>query len=536
MNQGDITGEPIGLTASDDDDVPDFEEVPVWIKGQSDPGIESFVFIERGEDVLQYGRLSGGTEYSDRAQPEKLQRDMSLDFNTREVRESNLAHDVVRKMYVDLLGEVEFEEDEISVRRPTKLPRVGQVVYELGAEELPRLLDIPGRDDDGLKIGTFESGGQSIPFKLDSQFLSRHVAILGRTGVGKTHTGHVIIEEIIDYERLSEAIDTYGSLDSATKADDSEVSEGDWLPVVTFDIEDDVAPMAASVGGVTMDPATPQMQIPFQLIGWNEFEKFLGDMPTAKQKQVIGSAYAMVRRDALTELERHGTVNAGRAEFVTNIQDVANHLNYSNVGSAINRAENAIRQSDVLGEIMNDWAELMRANPIINIDVGELGDAQRGAVISAVSRMLQFLRERDEIPPFELVIDEAHQFVPSGRSGESTEVVRDLVKTARHIEVGVVLMTQSPSELDSRTLRTCNTYITLALADAEVNEIDGLYGDLSDRTIEQIPSMERGRAIVGSARDIMTHSVPVKIRERDSPEGAETPDLVDRAPDWFDNN
>jgi hypothetical protein len=48
--------------------------------------------------------------------------------------------------------------------------------------------------------------------------------------------------------------------------------------------------------------------------------------------------------------------------------------------------------------------------------------------------------------------------------------------------------------------------------------------------------MERGRAFIGAARDIMTHTVPVNIRQRRTEEGAPTPNLMDDSVAWFDND
>jgi len=522
----DLKGDYIGQTASDDDDVPDFEEVPVWVDPSGDddapsmgsvgdvpdPDLNSFAVIEREErNLLQYGRVSSGYEYSARADPSVQQRDTSMGYDPRPVRESALDEDVYRLIRIELLGEVVFEEDEYTVRRPTKLPQVGRKVYELGATELANLLEMPD-DDIGLEIGTIESGGETVPFRIDPMFMSRHVAILGRTGVGKTHTGHVIIEELVNYAEAAEP----------------------GVPVVTFDAEEDVANMAEDVGGITMDPEDATMPVPFQLIGWSEFDRFLGSMASDMQRQVIGRAYARVHNEALEQLEEQGQVLVDQGDFEDYVRQAADAFDYNYGNAAANRATAVINGSDVLAEAMNDWAELLIENPIVNIDIGNLGDTNRSAVISAVARMLRILREEDQIPPFVLAIDEAHEFVPSGQSSESTAVVRDLVKTARHIGVGVMLMTQSPSELDSRTLRTCNTYITLALADPEVNEIKGLLSDLSDRSLDQIPNMEQGRAFVGAARDIMTHTVPVNVRDRASPEGAPTPNLVEDAGDWRD--
>ncbi|UVE50774.1 ATP-binding protein [Haloferax larsenii] len=532
----DLKGDYIGRTASDDNEAPDFEEVPIWIDPSKDgsqsgtvfdndvpdPDLNSFAVIERGNDkILQYGRVSSGYEYSSRAEPGIQQRDKSMGYEAREIRESPLDEDVFRVIRVELLGEVKFkDESELKdpdekrweLRRPTKLPQVGQKVYELGASELATLLEMPSAED-GLEIGSIESGGESVPFRLDQKFISRHVAILGRTGVGKTHTGHVIIEEMIRHNRDEQGV-----------------------PVVTFDAEDDVGNMAEDVGGITLKPEDDTMHVPFQVIGWSEYSRFLGSMATEKQRQVIARAYSRIHREALENLENDGEIGVGIREFKQYVIESASNFDYNRTEQAVIRATSVITGSSVLSGSMNDWEDLLRENPIVNIDISGLGDSNRGIVVSAVARLLRILRTENQVPPFMLAIDEAHEFVPSGTSNQSTAVVRDLVKTARHIGIGVMLMTQSPSELDSRTLRTCNTYITLALSKPEVNEIKGLLSDLSDRSLTQIPNMERGRAFVGAARDIMTHTVPVEVRGRETEGGTPTPNLFERSETWFDQS
>lgn len=530
-NLDEIKGDYIGKTASNEDDRPDFDGIPVWIDPSpenqeklgatnlADPDLNSFLIIERdGSELLQYGRVSGGYEYSPRADPSRQQRDQSMGFNNRPIRESELDEDLFRVAEVEPLGEIYYEDDEYKTRRPTKLPQVGQKVYELGARQLESLLDMP-EPGTGLEVGNIESGGESVKFRLDSKVMSRHVAVLGRTGVGKTYTGHVFIEELINYDSDAEEV----------PVDDPGV------PVITFDIEDDVRKMADDVDGTTLDP-TGDMDVPFQLIGWSQYNGFIGDIPTDKQRQIIGRAYARIHREALDQLEEDGTIGVNLNEFITYIKEACDEVGYNRKDQTVNRALTPMTNNGVLGADTEDWESLLLDNPIVNINMGGLGDSMRGVVISAVARMLRILREENQVPPFVLVIDEAHEFVPSGQSNPSTAVVRDLVKTARHIGVGVMLLTQSPSELDSRTLRTCNTYITLALSDKEVKEIEGLLSDLSDRALEQIPNMEQGRAFVGTARDIMTHTVPVKIRERMTKGGSDTPDLTEEASEWRDAN
>jgi len=511
-------GERIAETVYDEprNEGPGFDLIPARVLPEKRPSLDDFVLVDRADrdNVLHIARVGSGHEINPESDPQLQQESEAYGLPTDDVRSGDHAPRVTRVVDLEPAGELvviegdEDDEPEIDVRRPTLLPQTAQPVYALSGTHLPELLGLPGEDDPpGFEIGTVESGGEEAPFEFSREVVSRHVAILGRTGVGKTHTAHVLVEELVEQ----------------------------GVPVVSFDVEDDAAPMADALDGTTVRP-DEDLEIPYSLIGYEGFEKFLSDL-TDTQKELVATGYSTVHEQAVQQLEEEGEVDISFGELLSEVENYGDNIGSQATDAAVSRTGWALNSTALLGEEMDDWGELLTENSLVNVDIGHLGQRDRALVIGAISRMLKQLRARDEIPPFVLVVDEAHKYIPSGTSKTaSTRIVRDLVQTGRHVGIGAVLATQSPSSLDQITLRTCNTHVVLALDSEEMSSVRGLFGDLSRDTIDRIPKLEKGRAMVASARDLIRNTVPVEVRDRWTPEGSPTPDLVADAEAWFDEH
>jgi DNA helicase HerA-like ATPase len=511
MKLDDLKGEELGTTGYIEDSKigPSFEEIPFKVDAGKRPPLDGFVVVEIQEgDVLHYGRIHQGQEHNPRADIHRQQQDSAYGYEDEDYRVGDMSPEVSRVMHVEVLGEIEEDDDDLEVSRPSTMPQTGQTVYRVDPEHIHKLLGTPSPgSDEGFEIGEFRAGNDSATFRLPEEIPIRHVAVLGRTGTGKTHTAHVLIEELVEK----------------------------GVPVITFDILEDAKKMAESLGGRTVKPAS-DITIPYSLIGFSEFEGFLSSL-TSDQKELVQVAYQEVHEEALKQLDREGEINVDFDDLLDGIQEYGDNIDSRATENARQRAKYAVKYNHLLGKNMDDWDQLLRENPMLNVDIGELGIHERSLVIGSLARILQRLRDRGEIPPFVLVIDEAHKYIPSGSSDKSSaRVVRDLVQTARHIGIGTILISQSPSALDDTTLRTCNTHAVMALDSEEMSSVKGLFGDLADSTIRRIPKLEKGKAMIASARDMMEHTASVEIRDRRTPEGAPTPNLVDVAENWFQQN
>lgn len=125
---------------------------------------------------------------------------------------------------VELLGELILDEEGrlLDVREATLLPRTGASVFELPVDLIPLLLGA-SLGKESLFLGRVRSGQEAAEFRLPLEAVPRHIAVVGRTGVGKSYAAHVFVEELTDKE----------------------------IPVVSFDVLGDAIEMTRSLGGLT---------------------------------------------------------------------------------------------------------------------------------------------------------------------------------------------------------------------------------------------------------------------------------------------
>lgn len=165
--------------------------------------------------------------------------------------------------------------------------------------------------------------------------------------------------------------------------------------------------------------------------------------------------------------------------------------------------------------------------PCLSINCLSLDSRKLQTVATALLRELQDLRLRGYIPPYVVVIDEAHLFVPEGEGSPCKQIIREGVRMGRHHGIAIVLMTQSPVDIDKRAIRQCNTRFVFALEPDQLEAIRGVRSDASDEMLRALPKMPRGTCLLSGTYESVRHAIPVKIRLRkpESLEGGKTPDI-----------
>lgn len=512
-----LIGETSSSEYSAEGGTPTFDRIPFRVRAGQRPNLNTFVIaLRQGDDNrAHYGRIIAGSELNLRARPGGMQKDDAYGMRRTDIRSSELSPDLVRVMEIELLGEISALDDgSLEITEPTQLPHTGQPVYELPATIIPKLLNIPEDDRvkdkptsaSGLYLGKIESGGHSIPFFLPNSAIARHIAVLGKTGVGKSYAVGVLMEEL--HEKR--------------------------IPILSFDVLGDNEQTANDLEGVHLQAGTDQFRVPYSIIGLEEFLPFIPGL-TERHREVIGEAYMKIYNQAWEQLDGGKVPDLPWQALYDEMRAVGPDItDQATVNRAITRVRSVEQRTALLTAGKVKWAEYLTTKPFVNVYVGALAQEQRNLVVGATARILQRLRRRNHIPPFVLVIDEAHLFLPGGIDPPpSTRVLREMIRTARHDSVGVVLLSQSPSSMDRQILLTCNTRMLFALDPEDLRVVAGQIGDLPEETIKRIPRMARGTAVFTSGMDIMRHAVIVKIRERTfTTHVAETPDLREAVEKW----
>jgi uncharacterized protein len=173
--------------------------------------------------------------------------------------------------------------------------------------------------------------------------------------------------------------------------------------------------------------------------------------------------------------------------------------------------------------------------PCLAINCKGLVSSRVQSIATAVLRELQTLRLHNHVPPYVAVIDEAHLFVPEGEGSACKQIIREGVRIGRHHGIAMVLMTQSPVDIDKRTIRQCNTRLVFALEPDQLDAIRGVRADASEELLRSLPKLPRGTCLLSGTYESVRHAIPIKIRQRETEnsEGGQTPDIFQEMSDYW---
>ena len=120
-----------------------------------------------------------------------------------------------------------------------------------------------------------------------------------------------------------------------------------------------------------------------------------------------------------------------------------------------------------------------------------------------------------------LVLEEAHAYLGKDHSGTAAAAVRRIAKEGRKYGVGVMIVSQRPSEIDPTILSQCGTIIAMRLAnDTDRGQVAGAASDNLKGLFDILPILRTGEAIiVGEAVSLPIRTLidpPEKNRRPDS--------------------
>jgi uncharacterized protein len=166
------------------------------------------------------------------------------------------------------------------------------------------------------------------------------------------------------------------------------------------------------------------------------------------------------------------------------------------------------------------------------LDVSGLPSEVRGAIIGTTLRIVyDLLFWSGDLPiagkqqPLLIVLEEAHLYLPEGTKSAAHRTVTRIAKEGRKYGVGLLVVTQRPSEIDHTVLSQCGTLVSLRLTNAgDRSVVAGAMPDDLAGLSSMLPALRTGEALaVGEAVPIPTR---IRIRRaRQKPEGSD-PDVA----------
>lgn len=482
----------IGVVVSDSE-TPTFEVVRIKLKAGCEvkPGMLVKIPVTKGTlNTILIGRVKAAYEHNPNEAPESInvRETLGMQASYPEEEDSTI---IFRLIEVDLIEEIVGE----GVQAPQTLPKSGVDVFIAVEKEVVQTLGLANEPAKGLYIGETTSGAP-MKIVLKREAIQRHMFICGTTGSGKSYAMGVLAEEII--------------------------KQG--LPVIFIDTQDEYSGLVKALGGTVKRPGE-DFNIRISALSESELLALLPTATTELQKDIIARAFSELRVALASDEIAKFNLNS----LVKKIGEVGPFLtNHTNTVELAKTRTESLSRNPIFGEGIGteDWRKSMF--PCLALNCKRLMSHQLQPIATAVLRELQTLRLHEHIPPYVAVIDEAHLFVPEGESSPCKQIIREGVRIGRHHGIAMVLMTQSPVDIDKRTIRQCNTRFVFALEPDQLVAIQGVKADASDEMLRALPKMPHGTCLLSGTYESVRHTIPVKIRKRKTPEGGKTPDIFDQ--------
>lgn len=181
-----------------------------------------------------------------------------------------------------------------------------------------------------------------------------------------------------------------------------------------------------------------------------------------------------------------------------------------------------------LDSLLDRW--LGNAKPLTILDLSGIPSSILNDLVGAVLRVVydalfwaRNLPEGGRERPLLCVLEEAHSYLSKGREGFASEAVKRIAKEGRKYGVGMMLVSQRPSEIDSTILSQCGTIFAMRLAnDVDRGQVSGAATDNLKGLFDMLPVLRTGDAI------IVGEAVSLPIRAMiDSPSKEKRPDSAD---------
>ncbi len=169
--------------------------------------------------------------------------------------------------------------------------------------------------------------------------------------------------------------------------------------------------------------------------------------------------------------------------------------------------------------------------PLTVLDVSALPSEVLSAVVGTLLRIVyDMLFWALDLPisgrkqPLLIVLEEAHIFLPDGRDSAAHRTISKIAKEGRKYGIGLGVVTQRPSEIESTVLSQCGTMIALRLTNsADRSRVEAAMPDDLGALSGMLPALRTGEGVVlGEAMPIPSRIQFFKARRR--PQG-DDPDM-----------
>lgn len=451
-----------------------------------------------------------------------------------------------RWMTVQLVGEIVEASFERGI---SQYPGVNDEVHLVTEQDLAKIY---GATEGGQVVVGRLAAADSIPVQLDlDKLITRHSAVLGSTGSGKSTTVASLLRSIAGGTAYPSArillLDVHGEYGEALgnvakvfKVNPQDGADPLYIPYWAVDIlelldftmgrleEKALSPVLDKISeyklaahahahfpGVDATSLTSDSPIPFSLKRlWVELID--PEIKTWTDQQRTNSAMTAPGDAATLTPPQYPLPGAGSSS------PFANNAGVLGIRRPLTLLRSRLldRQYDFIlrpgewepdpdGKVQKDLPDLLESwlghdKPITILDLSGIPSVVMsrlvGAILNVIYQALFWGRELGDggrERPQLIVMEEAHRYL--GRDGHSParEMVQRIVKEGRKFGVGAMVVSQRPSEVDDTILSQCGTFFALRLSNSsDRSRVQAALPDNLAGLVDSLPILRTGEAII----------------------------------------
>ncbi|MFZ5699553.1 MAG: ATP-binding protein [Pseudomonadota bacterium] len=424
-----------------------------------------------------------------------------------------------RIIEADLFGEGEWLRDAAAGAESWELqfdrgvatyPLPQQTVYLTPKREL-RFIYGHGKGP-SVHLGEHVGTGGTKCYAEMNELLGKHTAILGSTGAGKSGTVAAVLHSLLERgaeERLER-----------------------WSPrIVVLDPHNEYSAAFPKHKKLSTDEGS--LILPFWLMSFSEtIALVIGktEFVATSQANIIKSALLKARSEGATLIGLDATkvtvdspVPYKLSTFIANVKaDMPTQASKQDSHNSILEKIDVLVRDARVSFLMKEWdgaakdplpevlSQLVGDNeqPRI-VDLSGVPNEVAGVSSAMIARTLFNMKvwqtaDERQCDPVLLVCEEAHRYVPNRGEAQyeaAQDAIRRIAKEGRKYGLGLLLVSQRPSEVEATVLSQCNSWIILRITnDADREHVRAILPDSMAGLTKMLSGLRRQEAIfVGQA-------------------------------------
>lgn len=440
--------------------------------------------------------------------------------------------DVVKITLIGTLLDKFGTRENIFKRTLESVPEITAQCYIMNNEDLSNFMSVLSVNSEGkdnsLKIGNYTLNKDATAYLDGNRLFQKHAVIVGSTGSGKSCTVATLIEEIAKLQSSNAVVFDI---------------HGEYEPIIGENIKH------FNIAGPSDGVSDGFIYLPYWLLTYEEMISMMidrSDNNAPNQAMIFSRTVYKCKKDYLISVGKSDivddiTIDSPTPYDIKTLLDELNAINSEVVPGAkagstkkgdfngtlsrfIQRLENKVSDKrlnflfssdesllnyDYMVELCSKLMLPASSNGGVKIiDFSEVPSDVLPLVVSLVARLIfsvQQWTDREKINPIAIFCDEAHLYIPQntkqGIEAQSLNSFERIAKEGRKYGIGLVVITQRPSEVDRTVLSQSSNFIAMRLTNADdQNVIKKLLPDSLGNFGELLPILDVGEAlIVGDA-------------------------------------